>query len=158
MDRTNKYLEILKFKEQKFTRIKKIPLLKYFFLRFKNFLKKIKKTQIFLKKSFLNEIKELMFGYGDSRYPNKNSIWFIEKLIINFVSIIVTKINLLSFIRLSKRPVFEDLLFIIRKDPSKTKRIVYLIKMKEIIEKLVKQTKNSSQVPKDIISKCKSKR
>ena len=99
-----------------------------------------------------------MFGYGDSRYPNKNSIWFIEKLIINFVSIIVTKINLLSFIRLSKRPVFEDLLFIIRKDPSKTKRIVYLIKMKEIIEKLVKQTKNSSQVPKDIISKCKSKR
>jgi hypothetical protein len=158
MDRTNKYLEILKFKEQKFTRIKKIPLLKYFFLRFQNFLKKIKKTQIFLKKSFLNEIKEIMFGYGDSRYPNKNSIWFIEKLIINFVSIIVTKINLLSFIRLSKRPVFEDLLFIIRKDPSKTKRIVYLIKMKEIIEKLVKQTKNSSQVPKDIISKCKSKR
>ena len=97
----------------------------------------------------------MIFGYGDSKYPNKESMIFVENLIVNFVSIIVVKINVISFLKLSRRPLFEDILFIIRKDPSKAKRIIYLIKMKSIIEKLVKQTRNSNQIPHEIISRFK---
>ena len=97
----------------------------------------------------------MIFGYGDSKYPNKESMIFVENLIVNFVSIIVVKINAISFLKLSRRPLFEDILFIIRKDPSKAKRIIYLIKMKSIIEKLVKQTRNSNQIPHEIISRFK---
>lgn len=109
------------------------------------------------KKKFLNEIKEILFGYGDFRCPTKDAVRFIENLIVKFVSNLVIKVNFISFLRLSKRPVFQDILFLIRKNPFKAKRILYLIKMKEIIEKLVKQTKNANQIPKEIINKCKKK-
>lgn len=155
MERAGKYLEMLKIKNQNYCQLKISPVLRYHIFRQQRFCEKLNKNDFKFKKNFLNEIKEVVFGYGDSRYPDKDLISFIEKLIVRFVSIMVIKINFLSFLRLSKRPVFRDILFTIRKDPSKTKRIVYLIKMKEIIEKLVKQTKNSNQIPKEIISKCK---
>lgn len=107
------------------------------------------------KKKFFNEIKEIVYAYADCRVVDKNVVNFIENSIVKFVSLIVIKVNFVSFLRLSKRPMFDDVLFIIRKNPSKTKRIIYLIKMKEVIEKLVKQTKNSNQIPKEIISNCK---
>ena len=155
MDKTIKYLKILEFKENKYKRIKNYTVLKYSFFRIQRFFKKIKKIKLILKKKFINEIKEMIFGYGDSKYPNKESMIFVENLIVNFVSIIVVKINAISFLKLSRRPLFEDILFIIRKDPSKAKRIIYLIKMKSIIEKLVKQTRNSNQIPHEIISRFK---
>ena len=155
MERVEKYLRILKFKKDYYKKIKKKPILKYNFFRIQIFFKKLNKIKFNFKKKFLSEIKEMVFGFGDSFYPDKDTIQFIENLIVKFVSITMVKANFFSFLRLSKRPVFRDILFIIRKDPSKTRRILYLIKMKEIIEKLVKETKNSNQIPKDIISKCK---
>jgi len=98
---------------------------------------------------------EIVYAYGDFRITDKNVVRLIENSIVKFVSLIIIRVNFVSFLRLSKRPMFEDVLFIIRKNPSKTKRVIYLIKMKEVIEKLVKQTKNSNQVPKEIISRCK---
>lgn len=123
--------------------------------RLKNFVGKFNKASLISKRRFFNEIKDIMFGYGDSRFPDKNSIILIENIIIRFISLIVIKISFASSLRLSKRPLFEDILFIIRKNPSKTKRIIYLIKMKKIIEKLVKQTKTSNQISQEIISNCK---
>ena len=156
MDKIIRYLDIIKFEKFRYKQIKKSSFLCYCLLGLRSFYKKMNKTKIIFKKKFLTEIKEVMFGYGDSRTPNKEVIKFIENSIIKFVSIIVVKVNFVSFLRLSRRPVFEDILFIIRKNPCKTKRIIYLIRMKEIIEKLVKQTKNSNQIPRELISKCKN--
>jgi hypothetical protein len=155
MERATKYLEILKIKNQNYCQLKISPVLRYHIFRLQRLCKKLNKNDFKFKKFFLNEIKDVMFGYGNSRYPNKDSIKFVEKLIVQFVSIIVIKINFLSFLRLSKRPVFGDILFTIRKDPSKTKRIVYLIKMQHELAELLKQTKNSNQISKEVILKCK---
>lgn len=155
MNRATKYLTILENKMNRCNQSDKCVVFKYPFFKLQKFNRKFDKKSINLKRKFLNEIKEILFGYGDSRFPDKNSISLIENIIIKFVSIIVVKINFISSLRLSKRPMFEDILFIIRKSPSKTKRVIYLIKMKKVIEKLVKQTKASNQVPKEIISHCK---
>jgi len=154
MNRAIKYLTILENKINGCNKNDKCFVFKYPLFKLQNFNRKFDR-KINPKRKFLNEIKELIFGYGDSRFPDKSSISLIENIIIRFVSIIVVKINFISSLRMSKRPMFEDILFIIRKSPSKTKRIIYLIKMKKVIEKLVKQTKASNQVPKEIISHCK---
>jgi hypothetical protein len=155
MDRIKRYLEITNFKEKDYNLAKRNNLFNYCFFRAKKLSKKFEKAKIASKKKFFNEIKEITYAYADCRVIDKNVVHFIENSIVKFVSLIVIKVNFVSFLRLSKRPMFEDVLFIIRKNPSKTKRIIYLIKMKEVIEKLVKQTKNSNQVPKEIISNCK---
>ena len=155
MDRLKRYLEITDFKENNYNLVKKNNLLNYYFFRTQKLNKKFKKAKGAFKKKFFNEIKEIVYAYGDFRITDKNVVRFIENSIVKFVSLIIIKVNFVSFLRLSKRPVFEDVLFIIRKNPSKTKRVIYLIKMKEIIEKLVKQTKNSNQVPKEVILRCK---
>lgn len=155
MDRIKRYLEITKLKEKDYNLSKRNNLLNYCFFRTKKLRKKFKKAKIVFKKKFFNEIKEIVYAFADCRVIDKNIVHFIEKSIVKFVSLIVIKVNFVSFLRLSKRPMFDDVLFIIRKNPSKTKRIIYLIKMKEVIEKLVKQTKNSNQIPKEIISNCK---
>jgi len=155
MDKANRYLEILKINKLKYYQSKRNCIVNYKFLRLQTFHQKLNKAKLIFKKKFINEIKEIMFGNGDSKSPDKNAMEFIENLIVKFVSFTVIKVNFISFLKLSKRPVFQDILFIIRKNPFKTKRIIYLIRMKEIIENLVKQTKNANQIPKEIISKCK---
>jgi len=82
---------------------------------------------------------------------------FIENLIVKFVSNLVIKVNFISFLRLSKRPVLQDILFLIRKTPFKVKRILYLIKTDENNKKLFKQNPKGRQIPKEILNKCKKK-
>ena len=155
IDRIKRYLDITYLKKNDYNLVKNNDILYYYFFRAQKFYKNFNKAKGAFKKKFFNEIKEIVYAYGDFRITDKNVVRLIENSIVKFVSVITIRVNFVSFLRLSKRPMFEDVLFIIRKNPSKTKRVIYLIKMKEVIEKLVKQTKNSNQVPKEIISRCK---
>ena len=155
MNRVKKYLHILEHKTIQGDQNNRSFVFDYPHFKLKNFVGKFNKAIYISRKRFFNEIKDIVFGYGDSRFPDKYSMILIENIIVRFVSFIIIKTSFVSSIRLSKRPVFEDILFIIRKDPSKTKRLIYLIKMKKIIEKLVKQTKTSNQIPQELISNCK---
>jgi len=157
MDKANRYLDILKIKKYKYYQFRKNSILNYQFFRLQTFQRKLINTGQTSKKKFFKEfISDMLTGYGDFS-KKTDAMQFIENLIVKFVSNLVIKVNFISFLRLSKRPVLQDILFLIRKTPFKVKRILYLIKTDENNKKLFKQNPKGRQIPKEILNKCKKK-
>mmetsp|Transcript_66602 Transcript_66602/g.158865 ORF Transcript_66602/g.158865 Transcript_66602/m.158865 type:complete len:165 (+) Transcript_66602:43-537(+) len=126
---------------------------KYLFLREQNFNLRLYKFG-FLKKKFLtNEIIEMMYGFGDSDKPLKNSVFEIEKIVISFVTKIMLKISHISFCKLGKRPWAEDLLFLLRNCSRKIHKVVYLLKMKYVIEDIMNANKPTRIFGKKMVEK-----
>ena len=70
------------------------------------------------------ELAEMMFGFGDDRKPNKESVELVEEYVNEFV-IALTKEA--SEVTTKQRVKFEDLLFILRNDPKKYARAEELV-------------------------------
>jgi hypothetical protein len=126
---------------------------KYLFLREQNFNLRLFKFGFLKKKFFNNEIVEMMYGFGDTDKPLKNSVFEIEKIIIGFIIKIILKISHISFCKLGKRPWVEDLLFLLRNCSRKINKVVYLLKMKYLIENIMNKHKPTRIFGKKIVDK-----
>lgn len=68
----------------------------------------------------------MMYGFGDDINPNSETVKIIEDLTIAFICEIITKA---SKNRPEERLTIQDLIFVLRKDPFKLRRVHNLIKM-----------------------------
>lgn len=59
-----------------------------------------------------------MYGFGDSKEPNKESVQLLEDLVINYMREVASKAADVSK-KESNRIVLNDVLFVIRKDEKK---------------------------------------
>merc|ERR1712087_157305 len=74
------------------------------------------------------DIHKMMYGFGDSKTPYKESINLIEEIILEFMADVT-----LSALKTSKknRLTVEDVLFVVKDDMMKSSRIVDLLRMNE---------------------------
>jgi hypothetical protein len=138
-----KYFYLLGLKENKFLISMKFSYLKYCMFKKKMFLYK-RSGFFFNKKNYLaSEIAEMHFGFGDSDIPLRKSIVIVENYVIKFILNIISSICYISFWRTSKRPTVNDLLFLYRNDIKKYERIKYLLKMKNLIQRVMGSEKKT---------------
>jgi len=69
------------------------------------------------------------------------------------VTKIILKISHISFWKNEKRPWVDDLLFLFRNVPRKMQRIIYLLKMKYIIENIMALNKPVKAFGKKMVEK-----
>lgn len=80
-------------------------------------------------------VKTLMFGFGDSEYPDVETVKLLEQYLIEYIQ----NISLLAYKRSKRRGYNEiklkDLLYIIKKDKKKFYRVPSLLSFYEILKK-----------------------
>jgi transcription initiation factor TFIID subunit 13 len=91
--------------------------------------------------TFKDDLKTLMFAFGDVKNPNEETIEILEEYLLYFLNTMVQKCINRKYRRegnsakLSK----EDLLYVIKNDPKWMARIAYIIERKIEIKKIQKQ-------------------
>ena len=91
--------------------------------------------------TFKDDLKTLMFAFGDVQNPEEESLEALEQYLFYFVNLIVEK----GLNRKQRRDTHgsklskEDLLFIIKSDPKWMARIAYIMERKIEIKKIQKQ-------------------
>lgn len=88
------------------------------------------------KVSFTDDLKVLMYAFGDVKHPEQESIELLEEYMLNFISLLVDKGIKRRRRRDSQNPKLsrEDLLYIIKNDPKWMARIAYIMELKEEIK------------------------
>lgn len=84
---------------------------------------------------FTNDLKSLLFAYGDSQTPNIETIHTLEDAVTSYLLDVIMEANKVR--RLQKRNKFQeaDLSFALRKDPVKLGRIYDLSNLTKEISK-----------------------
>src|SRR5690349_4359874 len=84
---------------------------------------------------FFNELKTLMYGFGDLENPENETVELLEQYLIEYVQ----NIALLAFKRSKRRGFNEiklkDLLYIIKNDKKKFYRVPSLLSFYELLKK-----------------------
>nr|UXY86981.1 TBP-assosiated factor 13 [Cryptomonas paramecium] len=146
-----KSFELLRLKRNKIFTSMKFLFLKYYIFKKKLLLYK-KSCFFFNKKTYLSsDINEICLSFGNSTNILTETIYLIEKYIIKFIIGIICHIYYISFWKITKRPCVSDLLFTFRKDTKKCKKIEYLLKMKNLLQKIIgSKKKNMFQFSKNV--------
>eukprot|EP01091_Cochliopodium_minus_P006997 TRINITY_DN16940_c0_g1_i2.p1 TRINITY_DN16940_c0_g1~~TRINITY_DN16940_c0_g1_i2.p1 ORF type:complete len:100 (-),score=33.55 TRINITY_DN16940_c0_g1_i2:134-433(-) len=78
------------------------------------------------------DLQEMMYGFGDDKKPNKDSIALVEDFVNQFVTAMTKEA---STVTTKPRIKTEDLLFVLRRDPKKYARAEELVKANKEIAK-----------------------
>mmetsp|Transcript_4673 Transcript_4673/g.9533 ORF Transcript_4673/g.9533 Transcript_4673/m.9533 type:complete len:167 (-) Transcript_4673:955-1455(-) len=143
-----KFFEILNFKNGINCYSATSWKIKYYSFRPQFFIYKLTKFGFLKKKIFVNELPEILFGFGDIENSPKQIMPEIESLVINYILDIVSSVTHISFWRVAKRPTIDDVLFLVRNHTRKFQRVIYLQKMKLLIEKITGSDKNEGPLHK----------
>ena len=84
------------------------------------------------KRLFSNELRCMMYGFGDDQNPYTESVDILEDLVIEFITEMTHKA--MSVGRQGQVQV-EDIVFLIRKDPRKFARVKDLLTMNEELKR-----------------------
>ena len=79
------------------------------------------------KNAFREEVKKVMFGFGDSKNPDERSVELLEVYIDEFIVNLVTQASRRSQRHNSNSLRLADVLHTIRKDEKKFLRIPYIV-------------------------------
>lgn len=98
------------------------------------------------KVSFKEDLKTLMYAFGDVKYPDAESLELLEEYMLNFVNLMVEKGIKRRRRRDSLNPKLskEDLLYVIKSDPKWMARIAYIMELKEEIKEI--QAKKKGEI------------
>ena len=85
---------------------------------------------------FKSDIEEMMFGFGDSWPPNKESVDLVETLVVQYIEDLAVRASEIAQIRgqLDK----ECFMFLVRKDRQKFTRVVKLLDANDEIKRAQK--------------------
>ncbi|KAI5181700.1 transcription initiation protein SPT3 [Nematocida sp. AWRm80] len=84
------------------------------------------------------EIKSMMYACGDVRTPEKDSSMYIEQIVYVQMKMLLEQAHRISMHRKSKRIKKEDIVFILRKNPNRVKKLSNYIVFKDIRNKVNK--------------------
>ncbi|KAI5191952.1 transcription initiation protein SPT3 [Nematocida sp. AWRm77] len=87
---------------------------------------------------YQHEIKAMMYACGDVRVPEKDSSLYLEQIVHVQMKMILEKAYEISKIRGSKIVSIEDVIFVLRKNPSRIKKLSNYIMFKDIRNKVNK--------------------
>lgn len=88
-----------------------------------------------LPRIFKNELALMMYGFGDSKTPNPESIALMEELVLEYLATTVKHTTEIAHAQRRERPDVVDVKLVIRKDRRKMQRVRYLLEMRTRIEK-----------------------
>lgn len=137
-----KYFNLIGVKKENFLKRYNLLLNKYLCFRKKNFLYKRGRFTHQKKNHLTVELSEIQYGFGDSGITLRKTIFAVENCIIKFMVDTISSICHISSWRTSKRPTVQDVLFLFRNSNKKLERIKYLIKMKNLFQKIMGSDKN----------------
>ena len=90
--------------------------------------------------NFTNELKGLMYGFGDKEFPDNESAELLQEYVIEYIQ----NISLAAYRRNKRKGSNEislrDLLYVLRKDKKRYYRIPSLINFYEIAKKTKKKS------------------
>lgn len=82
---------------------------------------------------FTNEIKSMMYCFGDVRHPNTESAILIEEITHKQISDLIRRANEVTQMREGKCMGVEDIFFLLRKEKGKLKCLVRHLNFKEMV-------------------------
>ncbi|KAK9826807.1 hypothetical protein WJX81_002869 [Elliptochloris bilobata] len=82
---------------------------------------------------FSKDLKFIMYGYGDTATPYKETVDLVEDIVVEYVSALAHK-AMAGAAGKGGRMLPEDLLYLLRKDPHKFARAQELLRMNEEIQ------------------------
>lgn len=86
--------------------------------------------------SYQHEIKAMMYACGDVRVPDKDSSLYLEQIVYVQMKLILEKAYEVSRIRGSKTITIEDIVFVLRKNACRVKKLSNYIVFKDIRNKV----------------------
>ncbi|KAK3754854.1 hypothetical protein QZH41_011346, partial [Actinostola sp. cb2023] len=91
---------------------------------------------------FQNEIQSMMYAFGDSRRPSPDSATLIEEIVHQQMSSVIIRAAEVTNMRGGRFMSMEDILFLMRRDKDKLKRLIKYLTFKDLKNKTQKQTSN----------------
>lgn len=91
------------------------------------------------KRLFQNEIRQMLYGFGDARQPRRDTAELVEDLLRTYLTAVVQRCVEVANTRGRKYPDVSDLRFLLRKDLRKLRRVNYLVAMKEVIDETTRR-------------------
>lgn len=88
-----------------------------------------------LPRIFTTELRSMMYGFGDALAPRADSVHLMEEIVLMYIEAVVCKTTEVAQSYRRERPDVCDIMFVIRKDRRKLKRVRYLLEMKAEIQK-----------------------
>lgn len=88
---------------------------------------------------YQSEIKSMMYACGDVRVPDKNSSIYLEQIVYVQMKILLEKSYAISRLRNSKTISIEDIVFVLRKNAYRIKKLSNYILFKDIRNKVNKE-------------------
>lgn len=92
------------------------------------------------KRIFQNEVRQMLYGFGDARQPRRDTSELVEDLLREYLTAVVQRCVETANIRGRKYPDVSDLRFLLRKDLRKLRRVNYLVAMKEVIDETTRRS------------------
>ncbi|XP_068698842.1 transcription initiation protein SPT3 homolog isoform X1 [Montipora capricornis] len=89
---------------------------------------------------FQSEILSMMYAFGDARKPSSESATLIEQIVHSQMSNMVVRAAEVTNMRGGRFMSVEDIIFLLRKDKEKLKRLIRFLNFKEMKSKSQKQT------------------
>ncbi|XP_054710898.1 transcription initiation protein SPT3 homolog isoform X2 [Uloborus diversus] len=90
--------------------------------------------------TFSNEIRALMYAYGDVRDPNWISVLTMTKHLRNYINTLLIDANKIANMRGDKLLEHQSILFLFRKNKEKLQRLLTYMKIKDYKSTLVKKS------------------
>ncbi|CAH3035361.1 unnamed protein product [Pocillopora meandrina] len=89
---------------------------------------------------FQSEILNMMYAFGDSRKPSTESALLIEEIVHSQMASLVVRAAEVTNMRGGRFMSVEDIIFLMRKDKEKLKRLIKYLNFKDVKSKTQKQT------------------
>lgn len=85
---------------------------------------------------YTNEIKAMMYAFGDNKYPSTQTAQYLESVLKTQIQRFLSAANDIKLFRDGKFISLEDIGFVIRKDPFKLRRLLNFVNFKEMKSKI----------------------
>ncbi|CAL1526175.1 unnamed protein product [Lymnaea stagnalis] len=81
---------------------------------------------------FTTEIQQMMFGFGDSKHPLQETAVLVEEIVHQQMMSMILQANEVAISRGDKQISIEDILFLLRKDKVKLKRLIKYCEVRDL--------------------------
>ncbi|XP_005104039.2 transcription initiation protein SPT3 homolog [Aplysia californica] len=96
---------------------------------------------------FTSEIQQMMYGFGDSRRPSPETAALVEEIVHQHMVAMIHQASEVATMRGDKAISIEDILFLLRKDKVKLKRLLQYYEVQDL-KNVVKSSLGGSEDPK----------
>ncbi len=94
------------------------------------------------RKNLFEDLKRIMFAFGDKQNPDDKTVRVMEEILYDFIDKVVKKSMKRSHGRgMYNKILKDDIFYIIRKNEKYALRIAYILQKKYEVNSLIKQTK-----------------